>query len=176
MPNFWQFPTVSMGLGPLNAHLSGAIHALSGKTAAWIAKKKTPRKGLGPSSAMAKRTNQSPWARSTLGSREKARQFNFRSQLQPAAARWPCPAAMARSSTNWEAAFRGAGWNVIKVIWGAGWDDPAQARQVRPSCSSAWEELRGRRVPGLQSQRRARFVRKEFFWQVSGDTRRWSST
>src|ERR1700734_63239 len=25
--------------------------------------------------------------------------------------------------TELEAAFRGAGWNVIKVLWGAGWDE-----------------------------------------------------
>jgi pyruvate dehydrogenase E1 component len=28
MPDFWQFPTVSMGLGPLHGHLPGALHAL----------------------------------------------------------------------------------------------------------------------------------------------------
>ena len=31
-----------------------------------------------------------------------------------------------------EAAFLGAGWNVIKVIWGTGWDDLAGARYQRP--------------------------------------------
>ncbi len=31
MPGFWQFPTVSMGLGPDHGHLPGALHALPGK-------------------------------------------------------------------------------------------------------------------------------------------------
>ncbi len=30
--------------------------------------------------------------------------------------------ATARSSKNWSRYFRGAGWNVIKVIWGRDWD------------------------------------------------------
>ena len=29
---------------------------------------------------------------------------------------------MEKSFRNLEAAFRGAGWNVIKVIWGTDWD------------------------------------------------------
>ena len=32
-----------------------------------------------------------------------------------------------------EAAFRGAGWNVIKVIWGSDWDPLLEARQHRPA-------------------------------------------
>jgi pyruvate dehydrogenase E1 component len=36
-----------------------------------------------------------------------------------------------------EAAFRGAGWNVIKVIWGSDWD-PLLARDRTGTCSSAW--------------------------------------
>ena len=31
MPDFWQFPTVSMGLGPLDGDLSGAVPALSAR-------------------------------------------------------------------------------------------------------------------------------------------------
>ena len=31
MPDFWRFPTVSMGLGPDQRHLPGALHAVPGK-------------------------------------------------------------------------------------------------------------------------------------------------
>ena len=37
-----------------------------------------------------------------------------------------------------EAAFRGAGWNVIKVIWGSDWD-PLLARDKPACCSSGWK-------------------------------------
>ena len=61
MPDFWQFPTVSMGLGPLDGHLPGAVpqvlacprlggHARTGMS--------------GRSSATARWTSRSPWAQS----------------------------------------------------------------------------------------------------------------
>ena len=34
MPDFWRFPTVSMGIGPLNADLPGTLHALPRKSQA----------------------------------------------------------------------------------------------------------------------------------------------
>ena len=37
-----------------------------------------------------------------------------------------------------EAAFRGAGWNVIKVIWGGDWDPLLAARRRRACSCSAW--------------------------------------
>ena len=49
---------------------------------------------------------------------------------------------MARASAEYiqelEGIFRGAGWNVIKTIWG-GWD-PLIARDSCGSCSSAWRK------------------------------------
>ena len=32
MPDFWQFPTVSMGIGPHERHLPGALHAVPGES------------------------------------------------------------------------------------------------------------------------------------------------
>ena len=61
MPDFWQFPTVSMGLGPDDGDLSGAVRALSG------ASRDRPAVGsedLGVSWATARWTNRSRWARS----------------------------------------------------------------------------------------------------------------
>ena len=47
-----------------------------------------------------------------------------------------------------EAAFRGAGWNVIKVIWGAGWDD-LLARDTTGLLLKRMHECVGRRIPGV---------------------------
>jgi pyruvate dehydrogenase E1 component len=38
-----------------------------------------------------------------------------------------------------EAAFRGAGWNVIKVIWGSDWDDLLARDNSRPVALGAWK-------------------------------------
>ena len=38
-----------------------------------------------------------------------------------------------------EGTFRGAGWNVIKVIWGDRWDPLLAQGQARACCSSAWK-------------------------------------
>ena len=65
-----------------------------------------------------------------------------------------------------EGIFRGAGWNVIKVIWGSGWD-PLLARDYRPACCSSGWRKRRRRVPGLQVQER-RVRPGELLRQVPG--------
>ena len=38
-----------------------------------------------------------------------------------------------------EAVFRGAGWNVIKVIWGGYWD-PLFAQDTTACCENAWKK------------------------------------
>ena len=52
-----------------------------------------------------------------------------------------------------EAAFRGAGWNVIKVVWGARLGQAVRARHIRPA-AEAHGRVRRRRVPELQGQGR----------------------
>ena len=64
-----------------------------------------------------------------------------------------------------EAAFRGAGWNVIKVIWGEDWDPLLAARQDRPA-AEAHGRVRGRRIPELHSQGR-RLHPQEFLRKIS---------
>jgi pyruvate dehydrogenase E1 component len=51
-----------------------------------------------------------------------------------------------------EGEFRGAGWNVIKLLWGKGWDE-LLARDKTASCAADDGDA-GRRLPGLQGQRR----------------------
>ncbi len=48
----------------------------------------------------------------------------LRDQLQPAAAGRPGPRAAGKIIQELEAFFRGAWWNVIKVIWGRDWYSP----------------------------------------------------
>ncbi|HXH35487.1 MAG TPA: pyruvate dehydrogenase (acetyl-transferring), homodimeric type [Plantibacter sp.] len=118
MPDFWQFPTVSMGLGPINAIYQ-----------AHLAKYVTNR-GITDAS------DQQVWA--FLGDGEMD-EVESRGQLQVAAnegldnlnfvincnlQRLDGPVrGNGKIIQELESYFRGAGWNVIKVIWGREWDD-----------------------------------------------------
>ena len=117
MPDFWQFPTVSMGLGPINAIYQ-----------AQLAKYVTNR-GIKDAS------DQQVWA--FLGDGEMD-EVESRGQLQVAAnegldnlnfvincnlQRLDGPVrGNGKIIQELESFFRGAGWNVIKVIWGREWD------------------------------------------------------
>jgi pyruvate dehydrogenase E1 component len=117
MPDFWEFPTVSMGLGPIMAIYQarfcryledrGLKQDCNGKVWAFLGDGETDEpETLGAI---------------TLASREKLDNLIFviNCNLQ----RLDGPV---RGNGNiiqeLEAAFRGAGWNVIKVIWGSDWD------------------------------------------------------
>ena len=118
MPDYWQFPTVSMGLGPINA----IYQAQSNRYLA--------NRGIKDTS------DQHVWA--FLGDGEMD-EVESRGQLQVAAnegldnltfvincnlQRLDGPVrGNGKIIQELESFFRGAGWNVIKVIWGREWDD-----------------------------------------------------
>jgi len=117
MPEFWQFPTVSMGLGPINA----IYQAMTNRYL-------TDRGVKDASDARV-------WA--FLGDGEMD-EVESRGQLQVAAnegldnltfvvncnlQRLDGPVrGNGKIIQELESFFRGAGWNVIKVIWGREWD------------------------------------------------------
>ncbi|WP_424935850.1 MULTISPECIES: pyruvate dehydrogenase (acetyl-transferring), homodimeric type [Bacteria] len=118
MPEYWQFPTVSMGLGPINA----IYQAMSNKY--------LENRGIKDTSGS------HVWA--FLGDGEMD-EIESRGQLQVAAnegldnltfvincnlQRLDGPVrGNGKIIQELESYFRGAGWNVIKVIWGREWDD-----------------------------------------------------
>ncbi|MBN9631845.1 MAG: pyruvate dehydrogenase (acetyl-transferring), homodimeric type, partial [Actinobacteria bacterium] len=118
MPGFWQFPTVSMGLGPINAIYQAQLN------------KYLTNRGIKDAS------DQHVWA--FLGDGEMD-EVESRGQLQVAAnekldnltfvinanlQRLDGPVrGNGKIIQELESYFRGAGWNVIKVIWGREWDD-----------------------------------------------------
>ncbi len=117
MPDFWEFPTVSMGLGPIQAIYQArfsryledrGLKKPGGRIWAFLGDGETDEpETLGAIS---------------LAAREKLDNLTFviNCNLQ----RLDGPV---RGNGNivqeLEAVFRGAGWNVIKVIWGGEWDD-----------------------------------------------------
>ena len=117
MPDFWQFPTVSMGLGPIQAiyqarYLKYLEHRGLAKTAdrkvwAFLGDGETDE----PESLGA----------ITLASRENLDNLIFVVNCNLQRLDGPVR-GNGKIIQELEAAFRGAGWNVLKVIWGSYWD------------------------------------------------------
>ncbi len=116
MPDFWEFPTVSMGLGPIqsiyrarfNRYLEDrGLKKPGGKVWAFLGDGETDEpETLGAI---------------TLASREKLDNLIFviNANLQ----RLDGPVrGNGKIIQELEAIFRGAGWHVIKVVWGGDWD------------------------------------------------------
>ncbi len=117
MPKFWEYPTVSMGLAPLAAIYQARFN------------KYLLNRGLKDTS------NQHVWAflgdgetdepealgALTLASRERLDNLIFVVNCNLQRLDGPVR-GNGKIIQELEAAFRGAGWNVIKVIWGGMWD------------------------------------------------------
>ena len=117
MPDFWQFPTVSMGLGPLMAiyqarfkrYLSdrGIIPAQGRKVWAFMGDGEMDEpESLGAIS---------------LAGREKLDNLIFVINCNLQRLDGPVR-GNGKIIQELEADFRGSGWNVIKVVWGGYWD------------------------------------------------------
>jgi pyruvate dehydrogenase E1 component len=117
MPEFWQFPTVSMGLAPIMSIYQARFNRYL-KSRGFI-KEEEPRVwcfvGDGESD------EPETLGALTLASREKLDNLvwvvNCNLQRLDGPVR-----GNGKIIQDLEAAFRGAGWNVIKVIWGSDWD------------------------------------------------------
>ena len=118
MPDFWQFPTVSMGLGPIMVDLPGALQPLPGGPRP---RRDRPEPTSGRFSATASATSRRRWAPSRLAAREKLDNLIFVINCNLQRLDGPVR-GNGKIIQELEAAFRGAGWNVIKVIWGDDWD------------------------------------------------------
>jgi len=156
MPEFWQFPTVSMGLGPINA----IYQAQSNRY--------LTNRGIKDAS------DQQVWA--FLGDGEMD-EVESRGALQWAAndgldnlnfvincnlQRLDGPVrGNGKIIQELESFFRGAGWNVIKVVWGREWDD-----LLRKDTEGALRDLMNRTPDGDYQTYKAEsgaYVRENFF-------------
>jgi len=118
MQDFWQFPTVSMGIGPLNAiYQARFMKYLENRNLI----EKTDRKiwafvGDGETDEV------DTLGAIGLGSREKLDNLIFVVNCNLQRLDGPVR-GNARIIDELEGTFRGAGWNVIKVVWGSDWDE-----------------------------------------------------
>src|SRR5882724_9136753 len=117
MPEFWQFPTVSMGLGPLMAiyqarfmkYLQDREHTITEGRKVWA--------------FMGDGEMDEPESMGAIGmaSREKLDNLIFVVNCNLQRLDGPVR-GNGKIIQELESDFRGAGWNVIKVIWGTHWD------------------------------------------------------
>ncbi|MGK6305851.1 pyruvate dehydrogenase (acetyl-transferring), homodimeric type [Variovorax sp. DT-64] len=117
MPDFWQFPTVSMGLGPLMAiYQARFLKYLQGRGLAETA----PRKVWAFMGDGEMDEPESLGAISLAG-RESLDNLVFVINCNLQRLDGPVR-GNGKIVQELESVFRGAGWNVIKVLWGSGWD------------------------------------------------------
>ncbi|GIZ52032.1 pyruvate dehydrogenase (acetyl-transferring), homodimeric type [Noviherbaspirillum aridicola] len=118
MPDFWQFPTVSMGLGPLMAiYQARFLKYLHAREIADTARRKVwTFCGDGEMDE--------PESMGAIGMAGREKLDNLVFVVNCNLQRLDGPVrGNGKIIQELEADFRGAGWNVIKVIWGSYWDE-----------------------------------------------------
>ena len=118
MPEFWEFPTVSMGLGPLTALYQARFnrYLLNRKIDDTSASRVWAFLGDGECDEPETLGSISLAAREQLDNLVFVVNCNLQRLDGPVRGN-------GKIIQELEATFRGAGWNVIKVIWGSKWDE-----------------------------------------------------
>jgi pyruvate dehydrogenase E1 component len=156
MPDYWQFPTVSMGLGPIMAIYQarflkylgtrGLADTAGRKVWAFLGDGETDEpESLGAIS---------------LGGRERLDNLIFVVNCNLQRLDGPVR-GNGKIIQELEGIFRGAGWNVIKVIWGSRWDE-LLARDTTGLLLQRMEECVDGQYQDFKSKNGA-YVREHFF-------------
>src|SRR6195952_3918653 len=118
MPDFWQFPTVSMGLGPINSiYQARFMRYLESRNL--IAK--TPRKVW---AFLGDGEMDEPESTGAIGVAVREKLDNLIFVVNCNLQRLDGPVrGNGKIIQELEGIFRGSGWNVIKVVWGSAWDE-----------------------------------------------------
>jgi pyruvate dehydrogenase E1 component len=156
LPDFWRFPTVSMGIGPLNAiYQARFMRYLENREIIPVTERKVwAFVGDGETD------EPESMGSLTLASREKLDNLIFVINCNLQRLDGPVR-GNAKVIQELEAAFRGAGWNVIKVVWGSDWDK-LFARDKTGILLKRMEEA----VDGEYQSYKAKggeYIRREFF-------------
>lgn len=117
MPDFWQFPTVSMGLGPICSIYHARFLRYMEHRGLLDTSKSRVWAFLGDGEC----DEPESLGALTLASREKLDNLTWVINCNLQRLDGPVR-GNGKIIQELEAAFRGAGWNVIKVIWGGDWD------------------------------------------------------
>jgi len=117
MPGFWEFPTVSMGLGPIAAIYQAKFNRYLRNRSLRDVQNRKVWAFLGDGET----DEPEALGAITLASREKLDNLIFVINCNLQRLDGPVR-GNGKIIQELETAFRGAGWNVIKVIWGSDWD------------------------------------------------------
>ncbi|KTB62920.1 MULTISPECIES: pyruvate dehydrogenase (acetyl-transferring), homodimeric type [Pseudomonas] len=117
MPDFWQFPTVSMGLGPITA----AYQARFMRYLEFRDLKQHQGRKVWAFLGDGEMDQPESLAAISLAGREKLDNLIFVVNCNLQRLDGPVR-GNAKVIQEFESLYRAAGWNVIKVIWGGGWD------------------------------------------------------
>ena len=117
MPNFWQFPTVSMGLGPLMAiYQARFMRYLQHRELA-------PTEGRKVWAFLGDGETDEPESLGAISMAGREQLDNLIFVINCNLQRLDGPVrGNGKIIQELEGVFRGAGWNVIKVVWGRWWD------------------------------------------------------
>ncbi|GIH62012.1 pyruvate dehydrogenase (acetyl-transferring), homodimeric type [Microbispora siamensis] len=117
MPDFWQFPTVSMGLGPLNAIYQARFNRYLHNRGI----KDTSRSHVWAFLGDGEMDEPESTAALTLAAREGLDNLTFVINCNLQRLDGPVR-GNTRIVQELEGVFRGAGWHVVKALWGRDWD------------------------------------------------------
>ncbi|MCP4429918.1 MAG: pyruvate dehydrogenase (acetyl-transferring), homodimeric type [Gammaproteobacteria bacterium] len=117
MPNFWQFPTVSMGLGPIMAIYQARFMKYLENREIQSSQNRKVWAFMGDGEM----DEPESLGAISLASRENLDNLVFVINCNLQRLDGPVR-GNGKIIQELEAVFRGAGWNVIKVIWGSYWD------------------------------------------------------
>ncbi|MDJ0839652.1 MAG: pyruvate dehydrogenase (acetyl-transferring), homodimeric type [Acidobacteriota bacterium] len=157
MPGFWQFPTVSMGLGPLMAiYQARFMRYMENRGLA-----ETSKRQVWAFMGDGEMDEPESLGAISLASREKLDNLIFVVNCNLQRLDGPVR-GNGKIIQELEAVFRGAGWNVIKVIWGSYWD-PLLARDTKGLLRKRMEETLDGEYQTYKASRDGAFVREHFF-------------
>src|SRR5215217_2072550 len=156
MPDYWQFPTVSMGLGPLMAiYQARFLKYLQGRGLADTTKRKVW-------AFLGDGETDEPESLGAISLAGRERLDNLVFVINCNLQRLDGPVrGNGKIIQELEGIFRGAGWNVLKVIWGSRWDE-LLARDTSGLLVQRMEECVDGQYQDFKSKNGA-YVRQHFF-------------
>ncbi len=156
MPDFWEFPTVSMGLAPIMAIYQARFNEYLRDRGIVDTSQKRVWAFLGDGECDEPET----LGAITLAAREKLDNLTFVINCNLQRLDGPVR-GNGKIIQELEGAFRGAGWNVIKVIWGDDWDPLLEQDEQSLLAQRMMEVVDGQYQKYVVSD--GDFIRQDFF-------------
>ncbi|GAB95633.1 pyruvate dehydrogenase E1 component [Kineosphaera limosa] len=161
MPEFWQFPTVSMGLGPMNAVYQAQFNRYLHNRGIKDTSDQHVWAFLGDGEM------DEPESRGFLQLAANERLDNLTFVINCNLQRLDGPVrGNGKIVQELEGLFRGAGWNVVKVLWGREWDELIE-NDVDGSLVKIMNEIPDGDFQTYKGES-GKYVREEFFGRSAG--------